>query len=403
MTMMRGTTPTPPGRSGFVIPSLDGFRAFAVLLVFLSHAWTAKWLPGNFGVTVFFFLSGYLITTLLRREHDKTGTVSLRAFYLRRVLRIFPPFYLVLAIASGLTIVGFLQGSVGLVPALFQVSHLSNYYIIAHGWWDGRAPGTWVYWSLAVEEHFYLLFPLGYLILRRYVRSSHYQMLILFGLCAAVLAWRCELVFVMHAIKDRTYVATDTRIDSILFGCILAIYGNPMLDETNLTERRLKWLWLPLGLAGLLVSFAVPAESFQESFRYTLQGLSLFPVFIAAIRYPAWGPFRLLNMRWISFMGVLSYSFYLVHPTVIFGVQQTLHWNPLLQALTAFLIALAVSTTMYYLVEMPCARLRKRLSRTEKAAAILGTAPPAVPPPPQGTTPSTAVQAVASLTTASGH
>src|SRR5690242_16753148 len=85
-----------PGRGGFDIPSLDGFRAAAVTLVFLSHAWTVKWLPGNFGVTVFFFLSGYLITTLLRREFEKSGRISFRAFYLRRALRILPPFYLVL-------------------------------------------------------------------------------------------------------------------------------------------------------------------------------------------------------------------------------------------------------------------------------------------------------------------
>src|ERR1041385_111615 len=77
--------------SFFHIPSLDGVRAVSFLIVFLAHAGLEKWVPGYFGLTVFFFLSGYLITTLLRMEYDKSGTISLRDFYFRRVLRIFPP------------------------------------------------------------------------------------------------------------------------------------------------------------------------------------------------------------------------------------------------------------------------------------------------------------------------
>src|SRR5207248_3435784 len=147
-------------------------------------------------------------------EFGRTGTVSLRAFYLRRALRIFPPMYLVLAGASLLTVAGLLEGSVRLEALVPQALHLSNYSIVLNGWWDGRAPGTWILWSLAVEEHFYLLFPLLYLLLLRYVRGRGRQAVILFGACAVVLAWRLILVFLLHADKDRTYVATDTRVDS---------------------------------------------------------------------------------------------------------------------------------------------------------------------------------------------
>src|SRR5262249_59072136 len=87
------------------IPSLDGIRAGPVMVVFAGHAGLRGLIPGDFGVTVFFFLSGYLITTLLRMEHEQTGAISFRAFYLRRVLRIFPPFYLVLIVATLLTAV----------------------------------------------------------------------------------------------------------------------------------------------------------------------------------------------------------------------------------------------------------------------------------------------------------
>src|SRR5579884_907926 len=353
---------------GFNIPSLDGIRAASVMLVFLAHAGLNERVPGNFGVTVFFFLSGYLITTLLRMEFEKAGRVSLKAFYLRRALRILPPMYLVLGLASALTLMGALEGSLQLDAVLAQAFHLTNYYVIYAGWWDGRAPGTWIYWSLAVEEHFYLVFPLFYIGLRRFVPERRRQMLILFGLCAAVLAWRCALVFLLHAWKERTYLETDTRMDSILFGCILAVWGNPVLDRVRAPGRWWAGLWLPLGIAGLLASFLIRDPRFQETFRYTLQGLALFPVFVMAISYPDRSLFRVLNIRWVKFIGVLSYSLYLVHPTVLFGVAEWTTWHPLVGGAVALALCVLISTAIYYLVEKPCARLRKRLSRVDGAA-----------------------------------
>src|SRR4029077_21192748 len=142
------------------IPSLDGLRALSFLIVFLAHAGLDRVVPGGFGVTVFFFLSGYLITTLMRIEAERTGKVSLKNFYLRRALRILPPFYIVFVAATIFGEIGFLRGDVRprLLPVALQAMHLSNYWIAAKGW-SGIATGTGVYWSLAVEEHFYLLFP----------------------------------------------------------------------------------------------------------------------------------------------------------------------------------------------------------------------------------------------------
>jgi peptidoglycan/LPS O-acetylase OafA/YrhL len=353
----------------------------AVLWVFLGHAGLAEWgIPGNLGVTVFFFLSGYLITTLLRIEFEKTGGVNLTAFYLRRTLRIFPPMYLVLAGASILCLTGVIEGSLQLDAVLAQMFHLTNYYIIGEGWWDGRAPGTWVYWSLAVEEHFYLVFPLFYLALLRLVPSRSRQMLVLIGLCGLVLTWRLVLVWWLGAGKDRTYVATDTRVDSILFGCILAVYGNPGLDPTRIQARWLKSILVPLGIVGLLVSIAVRSPQFQETWRYTLQGLSLYPLFIVAVGYPTWGPCRLLNVRWIRFVGSLSYSLYLMHTTVIFGVQTLTSWHPIVQGVAALGLSLALATAMLYAIEKPCAGLRKRLSRIETRGRRAGGAPGADEP-----------------------
>ena len=132
------------------IPSLDGIRALSFLMVFVAHAGLDAVVPGGFGVTVFFFLSGYLITTLLRVEYDQFGTVSLKNFYLRRILRIWPAFYLVLLLAVALTMLGLVEGSLRVAPLAAQALNVGNYWIIYHGVF-GLPAGTGVYWSLAVE------------------------------------------------------------------------------------------------------------------------------------------------------------------------------------------------------------------------------------------------------------
>ncbi len=381
------------------IPSLDGIRACAVMLVFAAHAGLRGLVPGEFGVTVFFFLSGYLITTLLRIEHEQTGRISFSAFYLRRVLRIFPPFYLALAAATLLAAAGALPQGPQLRPdaLLAQALYLTNYYVVQNGWWVGHAPGTWIFWSLAVEEHFYLGFPLLYVLLLRLTPSRRRQALLLAGICALVLAWRLVLVLALGAPRDRTYVATDTRIDSILFGCLLAVAANPLLQATRVTARRWLWLWVPAATAGLLVSFAVRNPQFQQTTAYTLQGICLFPLFIAAIRYHDRGTFRLLNLRWVKFVGVLSYSIYLVHPAILWGVTWWLPAPGAVQAAAGLALTLGVAYVIHRAVERPAARLRRRLSRViapaappagaGRAEAGPAAAPPAPPAPmPAGTT-----------------
>ena len=350
-------------RGAFDIPSLDGIRALAVLLVFLAHAGLN--LPGSFGVTVFFFLSGYLITTLLRLELERTGRLGLRDFYMRRALRILPPMYVVLAAAVGLTLVGFIPGTVSIAAVALQSLHLTNYRIIDAGWWDGIAPGTWIYWSLAVEEHFYVLFPLAYLGIRRIAPAARRQALLILGLCAAILVWRLILVVGLDVSKERTYIASDTRIDSILFGCALAVFGNPALDPQRLSGRRLAGL-ATVALFTLAGTFLVREPLFLETVRYTLQGLALFPLFVIAIRYPRWGPVRLLNLSWMRTLGILSYVIYLVHPTVIYTVQQRATLHPLMQGLLAFAITLLIASLIHRLVEQPCADLRRKLAKVRR-------------------------------------
>ena len=359
------TTP----KSKFHIPSLDGIRTVAVMIVFLSHA-GLTFIPGGFGVTIFFFLSGYLITTMLRREHDRDNRIDFKKFYMRRVLRIWPAFYLVLFMAVAVSFaLGFYADFswMYLEGFLTQCFHVSNYHNIQYGNLY-TALGTEVYWSLAVEEHFYLVFPLLYVILRRFKLNESQQASVFLGICLLVMILRCLLVFgawgVIDRIYERTFFATDTRLDSILFGCVLAVVCNPAIErDWQIPDGLLKYVLFPLGLVLLLVTLGIRNDDFRNSVRYTIQGIALFPIFTAAIRYSDWGFFKILNWNWMRFMGVLSYSFYLIHFVVIKALQTAAPGLGMYSTgVWSLFISVVLSYAVYLYVEIPAAKLKKRFS-----------------------------------------
>jgi peptidoglycan/LPS O-acetylase OafA/YrhL len=344
------------------IPTLDGLRAVSFLIVFVAHAGLEWIVPGGFGVTVFFYLSGYLITTLMRWERQTSEAVSIPRFYLRRAFRILPPFYLVLLIAIALTLVSVLPGELDPRVLLAQSLHYSNYWFIWHGA-AGSPGGTVPYWSLAVEEHFYLLFPLLYVSLSRFM-SNRDQARVFWTLCGVVCVWRCVLVLGLGADENRTYMASDTRFDSILFGSALALGLNPVLDRPWGSERLWKSVLLPASIVVLFMTFVYREPWFRETIRYTLQGIALTPIFVTAIRFSTWLPFRFLNARPVAFVGVLSYSLYLIHQVALYGTEYHMPaLHPVHRAMLALAISLAVALAIHGLVERPCTRLRNRLLR----------------------------------------
>jgi peptidoglycan/LPS O-acetylase OafA/YrhL len=395
-SLMRRTPREKPAKDPSEIASLTGIRAVAVMIVFMGHS-GVPYSMAPLGVTIFFFLSGYLITTLLRREFDRNGTISLRAFYLRRACRILPPLYIVLILANLLTLAGALQyHQLRLGACLSQFFFFSNYHILQTGWegvQTGTAPGTSALWSLAVEEHFYLLFPLFYLMLRRRVPSPHKQALVLAGICGAVLLWRFVLISALHTSFDRTYVGTDTRIDSILFGCILGVLGNPAIDGGSYDgSSRVRRLWAPilapLGLVAFLLAYPWPQNLGPALFRhveisatlqYTIQGLALIPIFVVAVRFAKWGIFRLLNHPAVVLVGFMSYSMYISEEVINALVHKNIPGGALVHGAMYLVLTLGFAWSMYRVVEKPFALVRRRLSRVvvakPRSASVAQTPP----------------------------
>ena len=344
------------------IPSLDGLRAVSIAIVFFAHARVGLPLPGGFGVTVFFFLSGFLITTLFCREAEKAGTIDLKAFYIRRLLRLSPPLLVTLGLCYGLVAAGLLLGE--LVPGAMtsQLFYFYNYYQVLVPDWSEGARGLNVLWSLAVEEHFYLIFPsLFLLFLNRRLTLRHMAMIL-----GGLLLWRVLRMGLFGTDPNTIYMSTDTRFDSILYGAVLA-----MMNARGVSDRVFpaggagRLLWLGGGLAVLLACFVIGGDFFRETFRYSLQGLALMPLFYYAVTQPRFLPFRPLNWGWMRLIGFYSYSLYLIHTVMLANMEV---WWPatglphVAMAVVGWFVCLGYAMAVYYLAERPVKRWRARLT-----------------------------------------
>jgi peptidoglycan/LPS O-acetylase OafA/YrhL len=300
------------------IPSLNGIRAISVLLVVVAHAGFGHVVPGGLGVTIFFFLSGYLITTLLLVEHARSGRIDIWHFYVRRCFRLFPPLFVTLAIAYSLVASGYLPGGMTIPGLLSQTLYFANYYELFFDPGNAIPSGTGILWSLAVEEHFYIFYPLFLsLLLRRSLRPRTIS-IVLASACVVVLAWRIHLVQSLGFFAERTYYASDTRIDSIIYGCLMAVFINPLHDVKSAERMSLpQWTLFVVAAGIILMTVIYRNPSFRETFRYSLQGIALLPIFYLAIRFSDNAIFRHLNSSWIIKLGIWSYAVYLSHHVIV--------------------------------------------------------------------------------------
>jgi peptidoglycan/LPS O-acetylase OafA/YrhL len=355
-----------PSENG-VIPSLNGLRAISISIVLVAHAGYGNVIPGGLGVTIFFFLSGYLITTLLMDEYDRSDRINIGKFYLRRIFRLFPPLLVTLIIAYSLEVLGLLDGGISWAGVLAQLLYFANYYSLFFDPGNTTAAGTGILWSLAVEEHFYMIYP-ALLAALLALRLSRQRIAVALAIvCLAVLAWRMNLASQPNFETERTYYSSDTRIDSILFGCLLAIVANPRWAKGGTSNPFLEPLSATLltAAAVLMVMTIAPRDSyFRETFRYSLQGLALMPVFYFAIRNATHFPFTLLNHPWVARIGVFSYAMYLFHQIVIHALEKSaprLTTTKPLLVLVTFVIAALYAAILDLSLDRYFRRLRKKL------------------------------------------
>lgn len=309
-------------------------------------------------MTVFFFLSGYLITTLLSREYERTGGIDLAAFYMRRLLRLGPPILVTLAAGAVLVWAGIFQGEVEWRTLSSQVFFYYNYF--AQYGDRHEIFGTEILWSLSVEEHFYLLWPALFLgIARGWVGLRFLGLLLL-----AILAWRWVRFFWLEHDALAIYQSSDTRLDGLLYGCLLALMQARGTLARIMPHGAARHVVLLAAGAAIMVSFVLRDPVFRSTLRYSLQGAALIPVFYYAVTRAEDWYFRPLNWAWVRQIGAWSFTIYLCHFGVIIALDaHGVALGSLALVLVAAGISLAYAAAVGWLVERPVMRWRRVWAR----------------------------------------
>ena len=353
-------------------PALDGIRGVAVLIV-LGHNLGWAWLKGGFfGVDVFFALSGFLITTLLLEEYAHQGTISLRRFFARRCLRLYPALVLVVAF-SALSVLVFHPPVTGARVALMlgsTLAYFSNYVLAADTQaWAGGLAHTW---SLAVEVHFYILWAVTVTwITRRRGMDLRLLTRIALGAAFASAAWRLTYWWVSGN-ADRVYAATETRLDSVFFGAGAALIRLRHLAQPKRTGLGSlgRWSVGAVELAGVSVVVVLVLCIKQGSPVASAGGYGLVGAITAALILTA-----LLNPhswvgRWATgslpaWFGRISYSLYLWHvpASKLFTAERLapLGWPPVMVEASRAAVSILLAVVSYYAVERFFLRLKGRL------------------------------------------
>lgn len=335
------------------------------------------------GVLIFFVLSGFLITWLLLKEEERFGHISLKLFYARRTLRIFPAFYVYWFLIVAVWIVTSRHIFRGQAIASFL--YLNNYYQAIFGDPNTGLSHTW---SLGVEEQFYVLWPVTFLLLRNNRRR------IRFLLCsiAAVWIYREFLIFVMHRAQGYIYEAFDTRADHLMIGCILAV---------ALRERVWLKLWhflvdspgrIWVTVTGLVISAALShlgRAMYRDSLAFIIDPLLAASLIVQGTAYSSAALGRILNWGWVSYLGAISYSIYLYHPLAMGLGEKLFRKLPFLAPaapLGAVLGVVVAASASYWLLEQPLQRLRARFSPQQAAPEFPRTGDAVLTPLPEGTT-----------------
>ena len=336
------------------LAGIDGLRAIAALLVVLYHA-NVPGIPASTGVLAFFVLSGFLITRIIIEEEEQTRTVSLSRFYIRRSFRIFPAFYAYWLIAISTRM--FLHRPIDWPQSVSAFFYLSNYYQAIFGDPSNALSHTW---SLGVEEQFYLLWPIVFLLLR--TNERRFRALVV--LIPMFWLYRQTLIYAFHVNQRYIYEAFDTRVDHLLMGCLLAV---------ALQEGRFNRLWrivcatpfmLPLnvGLMVLTISGAgfVHVRDYRDSVEFVVVPVLCAILIVQLVAFPAHALTSPFNWGWMRYLGKISYSIYLYQQLAVYPAMKLFDASRVIGVLAAIGLSIALAMGSFYVVEQPFLRLRQR-------------------------------------------
>jgi len=347
------------------IPGLNGLRGAAILSVMFFHA-GAPFLQGGFiGVDLFFVLSGFLITTLLIQEFDGTGSVRLRDFYMRRVLRLGPALIAFLVVFCCFSFFfssreEALKNYIDAAISLFYLSNWARAFSI-------HAPDLLGHtWSLSIEEQFYLLWPIILLTLLRFTKNRYSAAIAAFFL--ALISWMFRIYLALHnASPDRLFNGLDTRAESLMIGCTLGILlASGLIAEKVLSRLRMLLLVAaPLSAAGLL-AFSVYGYDSWLDVRMDYFGFIVIELMAAALIFdillnPRSIMKKLLSARWLVWVGSISYGLYLWHYP-IYRTMAALGFTFLIGITLGSIATFLMAVLSYYLLEQPLLRLKKRFT-----------------------------------------
>ena len=344
------------------MPGIDGLRAIAVIGVILYHL-NIPWFQGGFsGVTVFFVLSGYLITDILIDEWKKNNKIDYLRFMIRRFRRLAPALLALIFLVALWVIFtnhpSFEKLRTDFLPSLLYVT---NWWYIFHdvSYFDRFGPASPLthIWSLGIEEQFYLIWPILLILGFTFIKRKRFRVLaILVGV--VISAWLMAFLYVPGEDPSRVYYGTDTRAFSLLLGAALAfVWPSQRLSKT--VPRQASWVLESVGIAGLLLIIILFMNTSEfDSFHY--QGgmlvLSLITTLVvAAFAHPASKLGKWLSIKPIRWVGVRSYGIYLWHYPIIILTTPIVNtdgidvWRIILQIVATLII----SALSYRFVETP--------------------------------------------------